>query len=130
MQRLIQQESVVTKTTSIRQCAALVRDYFIEFGCVDATVVPTNGNPVVFATYDAKVTKTLIVYLWYDTDVLMEGWSMPPLEGRITTIAPFGTCLIGRGAFTKGSLVAFVEAMRSWRTASGELPVNLMLTKS
>jgi acetylornithine deacetylase/succinyl-diaminopimelate desuccinylase-like protein len=125
MQQLIHQESVVTKTSSVQQCAAIIRDYFLEFGCA-TTLVPTDGNPVVLASYDANATKTLIVYLWYDTDVLMDGWSTPPLEGCIVPLAPFGTCMIGRGAFTKGSLVAFVEAMRSWRTIRKELPINLI----
>jgi acetylornithine deacetylase/succinyl-diaminopimelate desuccinylase-like protein len=80
----------------------------------------------VFGSYDADAAKTLIIFLWYDTDVLMDDWSSPPLEGCITPHPPFGTCLIGRGAFTKGSLVAFVEAMRSWRTIRGKLPINLL----
>jgi acetylornithine deacetylase/succinyl-diaminopimelate desuccinylase-like protein len=125
MQKLIQQASVSTENLGITECAELIRDYFREFGCSQATLAPTDGNPVVFASYNANASKTLIIYLWYDTVSLMDGWSSPALEGRVSNFPPYGKCVIGRGAFTKGSLVAFVEAMRSLREVRGELPLNL-----
>ncbi|MCW3977854.1 MAG: M20/M25/M40 family metallo-hydrolase, partial [Candidatus Bathyarchaeota archaeon] len=71
--------------------------------------------------------RNIIIYLMYDTQPVDDpGWSVPPLEGRIVEIEPFGKCLVARGAInTKGELRAFLNACESIRAVGEEIPVNL-----
>lgn len=72
----------IAEDVGIKECAALVRDYFRALGCKEARIVETSGNPVVYGYYDAGADKTIIVYMMYDTQPADEhGWIVPPLRG-------------------------------------------------
>jgi acetylornithine deacetylase/succinyl-diaminopimelate desuccinylase-like protein len=129
LQQLVRQPSISAEHRGIRECAELVKTYFGNLGCKDPRLVETSGHPVVYGYYDAGAEKTLIVYFMYDTQPVDDpGWTVPPLEGRVVHLPPFGDCLVARGAYnTKGELRAFLNACESI-TASGEpVPMNLML---
>lgn len=128
VQELIRQPSISSENRGIRECAQLIRKYFEKLGCVDAELAETSGNPVVYGEYDAGARKTVLVYMMYDTMPVDEpGWIVPPLEGRIVDMAPFGKTLVARGAVnTKGELRAFLNACESIRSSGQELPVNLI----
>lgn len=129
VQELIRQPSISAENRGIRDCADLVKTYFEDLGCKDPRLVETSGNPVVYGYYDVGAERTIIAYFMYDTQPVDDpGWTVPPLEGRVVELPPFGDCLVARGAFnTKGELRAFLNACEAIRAVGEELPVNLML---
>jgi len=128
LQEFVRQPSISAENRGIRDCAQLVKKYFTDLGCKDARLVETTGNPVVYGTYDAGAEKTIIIYFMYDTQPVDDpGWTVPPLEGKVVPIKPFGKCLVARGAInTKGELRAFLNACESIQAEGEEIPVNLM----
>lgn len=128
LQQLLRQPSISAENRGIRECAELLQSYFTELGCQESKIVETSGHPVVFGTYDLGAETTVVIYLMYDTQPVDDpGWMVPPLEGRIVTIPPYGKCLVARGAInTKGALRAFLNACESITAVHGKLPVNLM----
>ncbi|MEM3696749.1 MAG: M20/M25/M40 family metallo-hydrolase [Candidatus Bathyarchaeia archaeon] len=128
LQELVRQPSISAENRGIRECAELVKSYFENLGCQDTKLVETSGNPVVYGYYDAGAEKTIIVYFMYDTQPVDEpGWTVPPLEGRIVEMEPFGKCLVARGAInTKGELGAFINACESIKAAGEKIPINMI----
>jgi len=128
LQEFVRQPSISAENRGIRECADLIKRYLTELGCKDSRLVETSGYPVVYGTYEAGADKTIIIYLMYDTQPVDEpGWAVPPLEGRVVNLDPFGKCLVARGAInTKGELRAFLNACESIRAVGEEIPVNLV----
>lgn len=83
---------------------------------------------MVYGFYDAGAEKTVIIYMMYDTQPVDElGWIVPPLEGHVVEVKPFGKCLVARGAInTKGELGAFLNACESIKAVGEEIPLNLI----
>ncbi len=129
LQELVRQPSISAENRGVRECAELVRSYFRDLGCKNPRLVETSGFPVVYGHYDAGAERTIIAYFMYDTQPVDDpGWKVPPLEGKVVDVAPFGGCLVARGAInTKGELRAFLNACESILAAEEEIPVNLML---
>lgn len=128
LQELVRQPSISAENRGVRDCAELVKAYLEDLGCKNTRLVETSGFPVVCGYYDAGADKTIISYFMYDTQPVDEpGWTVPPLEGRVVSLPPFGDCLVARGAInTKGELRAFLNACESIKAAGDEIPVNLM----
>ena len=128
LQELVRQPSISAENRGVRECAELVKHYLQDLGCDDARLVETSGNPVVYGFYDAGAAKTIIVYFMYDTQPVDEpGWTVPPLEGCVVDMKPFGKCLVARGTInTKGELGAFLNACESITAVGEEIPLNLM----
>lgn len=128
LQEFVRQPSISAENRGVRECAELIKKYLTDLGCKDARLVETSGHPVVYGNYHAATDKTIIIYMMYDTQPVDEpGWTVPPLEGRIVDIKPFGKCLVARGAInTKGELRAFLNACESIKAVGQEIPVNLV----
>ena len=128
IREFIRQPSISAEDYGIRECAALLRSYLDELGCFPTEIVETDGHPVVYGELWVGAPRTLVIYLMYDTQpVSGEVWTVPPLEGRIVEIAPFGRCMIARGAKnSKGPLRAFLNALGSIKAVTGSVPVNLI----
>jgi acetylornithine deacetylase/succinyl-diaminopimelate desuccinylase-like protein len=111
------------------QGAEYMRQLALDAGFQQARVVATGGVPGVFATLDAGAKHTLAVYFMYDVKHFDPAeWSSPPLEGRIVERPGEGRALVGRGAVNqKGPQMAFLTALRAFKTAGVKLPVNLVL---
>lgn len=127
LQEFIRQPSVSAENYGLRECAELLKSYFLNIGCKNTTLIETGSFPVVYSEYDAHAEKTLLVYMMYDTQPFAgEKWTSPPLEAKLVDIEPFGRCVIGRGAInSKGPLVAFLNALESILAVREEIPVNL-----
>jgi len=127
MQDFLRQPSVSAENYGVRECAELLKSYFVDLGCKNARLIETKSFPVVYGEYDAHAEKTLLVYMMYDTQPFTgEKWTSPPLEARLVDIEPFGKCVIARGAInTKGPLIAFLNALESILAVGEEIPVNL-----
>ncbi len=128
LQELVQQPSISAENNGVRQCAALIKNYLTDLGCKNSRLVETSGFPVVYGFYDAGGSRTIVAYFMYDTQPVDEpGWIVPPLEGRVVNMPPFGDCLVARGAInTKGELRAFLNACESIKATGEEIPVNLL----
>lgn len=127
IQEFLRQPSVSAENYGVRECAELLKSYFVNLGCKNARLIETKSFPVVYGEYDAHAEKTLLVYMMYDTQPFTgEKWISPPLEARLVDIEPFGKCVIARGAInTKGPLIAFLNALESILAVGEEIPVNL-----
>jgi acetylornithine deacetylase/succinyl-diaminopimelate desuccinylase-like protein len=128
LQELVRQPSISGENRGVRDCAEMVKSRLDDLGCKNARLVETSGFPVVYGYYDAGAEKTIVIYMMYDTQPVDEpGWTVPPLEGRIVDMKPFGKCLVARGAInTKGELQAFLNACESIKAVGEEIPVNLI----
>src|SRR5664279_991812 len=100
-----------------------------EAGFANVEIVPTSGKPGVFGTLDAGAPTTVGIYFMYDVKQFDPAeWSSPPLEGKIVDKQGLGKVCMGRGAVNqKGPETAFLSALRAFREAKVNLPVNLVL---
>ncbi|MDH5788322.1 MAG: M20/M25/M40 family metallo-hydrolase, partial [Candidatus Bathyarchaeota archaeon] len=128
MQEFLRQPSVSAENYGVRECAQLLKSYLLNLGCKDARFIETGSLPAVYGEYNAQAEKTLLIYMMYDTQPFKgEQWTSPPLEASLVDIAPFGKCVIARGAInTKGPLVAFLNALESILAVGEKIPANLM----
>ena len=92
-------------------------------------MMPTDGQPGVFATLDAGAKRTVGMYFMYDVKQFEpEEWSSPPLEAAIVDRPPFGKVMIGRGAINqKGPEATFLAALHALKAAGRKPPVNIVL---
>jgi acetylornithine deacetylase/succinyl-diaminopimelate desuccinylase-like protein len=105
--------------------AALARDA----GFQDVKIVPSAGQPGVFATMDNQAARTVGVYFMYDVKQFDPAeWSSPPLEAKLVDKPGFGKVLVGRGAVNqKGPEATFLGALHAFKAAGRKPPVNLVL---
>jgi acetylornithine deacetylase/succinyl-diaminopimelate desuccinylase-like protein len=98
-------------------------------GFQQATVVPTDGKPGVFATLDAGAAKTVGLYFMYDVKQFdPKEWTSSPTDAQIVDKPGFGKAIVGRGAVNqKGPESAFLAALHAIKGAGKKLPVNLVL---
>ena len=109
--------------------AELMRKLALDAGFQHAEVIPTQGQPGVFATLDAAAKHTLGLYFMYDVKQFDPAeWSSPPLEARIVDKPGFGRAIMGRGAVNqKGPEATVLAALHAMRAANVKIPVNLVL---
>jgi acetylornithine deacetylase/succinyl-diaminopimelate desuccinylase-like protein len=109
--------------------AEYMRRLALDAGFQQAKIVPTKGVPSVFATLDAGAPVTLGIYFMYDVKHYDPAeWTSPPLEARIVDRPGEGKAIVGRGAVNqKGPEMAFLTAVKAFKTAGVKLPVNLVL---
>ncbi|MFL6584732.1 MAG: M20/M25/M40 family metallo-hydrolase [Chthoniobacterales bacterium] len=100
-----------------------------EAGFQQATVVPTEGKPGVFATLDAGAAKTIGLYFMYDVKQFDPAeWTSSPTDAQIVDKPGFGKAIVGRGAVNqKGPESAFLAALHAIKGAGKKMPVNLVL---
>lgn len=129
IEELIRVPSISAENRGMQECAELLATYYRRLGCARVDIVPTDGQPVVYAEYAAGKPVTLIVYIMYDVkQVSGEHWTLvrDPFQPQVVPMPPFKRCLIGRGAVNqKGPLGAFLNAVESILATKQELPVNL-----
>ena len=121
--KFLRQPSVSAKGVGIGECARLLKDIMDEWG-IDAEVLPTDGNPVVYATVESKKSeKTLLVYSHYDVQPPepLEEWISQPFEAKTVE----GRIIARGAADAKGNIIAFLKAVESYLKTKGEPPVNV-----
>jgi acetylornithine deacetylase/succinyl-diaminopimelate desuccinylase-like protein len=128
LQALVRQPSISQEDLGVRECASMLKASLDSLGCEETAVVETDGHPVVYGELRTDAPATLLIYLMYDVQpVDPDKWSVPPFEGAIVTLEPFGQVLMARGAKnSKGPLQAFLNAVESILAVRGKLPVNLL----
>jgi acetylornithine deacetylase/succinyl-diaminopimelate desuccinylase-like protein len=106
------------------RCAEWLADHLRAIGMKQVTVVPTRGNPIVYAEWlHAPGRPTIIIYGHYDVQPAepLDQWRFPPFAAVVR-----GDYLYGRGASDdKGQMFAHVAALESCLRVTGRLPVNV-----
>ncbi|MGR3554906.1 M20/M25/M40 family metallo-hydrolase [Paracoccus sp. (in: a-proteobacteria)] len=95
----------------------------------EASVMATEGHPMVIATSPPSGARPLLFYGHYDVQPVdpLALWDRPPFEPEIQS-TDAGDVIRGRGASDdKGQLMTFVEAFRAWKAVHGALPGDLIL---
>jgi acetylornithine deacetylase/succinyl-diaminopimelate desuccinylase-like protein len=123
----IRQPSISQTGEGLQAMADWVQGYLDKLGA-EATQEAGERAPIVAGRLGADPRRpTLLFYDLYDTQPAAEqpGWKLDPFAAAI--VAGNGRArLVGRGAFnSKGPLVGALAAMRAFREAGIELPVNV-----
>ena len=129
LQQWIRQPSIAAENIGVNEGCDLLIKMLRDAGFQSAVKVPTDGQPGIFATYDAGAPRTVGLYFMYDVKHAdPREWSSPPWEARLLDKPGFGKVVMGRGAVNqKGPESAFLAALHAIRGAGGKPPVNLVL---
>jgi acetylornithine deacetylase/succinyl-diaminopimelate desuccinylase-like protein len=121
--------SIAAENRNMREGAQLMTELLADAGFQSAKVMPTDGQPGVFATLDAGAKRTVGMYFMYDVKQFdPKEWSSPPLEAAIVDRPPYGKVMIGRGAVNqKGPEATFLAALHALKAAGRKSPVNIVL---
>src|SRR4051812_26892347 len=112
-----------------QRAAEWVRTQLADLGFA-AEVRPTDGHPVVVAHHAAPAGYRgphILFYGHYDVQPVdpLDLWHSPPFEPQLVD-GPHGKRFVARGAVDdKGQAMMFVEAMRAWKEAAGDIPVQV-----
>src|SRR6266498_4161303 len=129
LQEWIHQPSIAAENRGVSEGCDLTIRLLREAGFDQATRVPTDGQPGVFATLDAGASRTVGLYFMYDVkQVDPAEWSSPPWDAALVDKPGLGKVIMGRGAVNqKGPQAAVLAALHAIRGAGRKLPVNLVL---
>ena len=129
LQNWIALPSIAAENRNMRGGCQMMIDLLKEAGFQSATMLPTEGQPGVFATLDAGARRTVGMYFMYDVKQFDPSeWSSPPLDAAIVDKAPFGKVMIGRGAINqKGPQATFLAALHALKAAGRRPPVNIVI---
>ncbi len=129
LQQWIRQPSIAAENRGVSEGCELMLELLRDAGFQQATRVPTEGQPGVFATLDAGAARTLGLYFMYDVKQADPAeWSSPPWEAALKDKPGLGRVMVGRGAVNqKGPQAAMLAALHAIRGAGRKLPVNLVL---
>ena len=97
----------------------------------DASIRDTTGHPMVVGHYRSKAPGNVphvLFYGHYDVQPPdpLDLWDTPPFEPQIKNDSSNGEVIVARGSSDdKGQLLTFLEAMRAWKSVTGDLPLNV-----
>jgi acetylornithine deacetylase/succinyl-diaminopimelate desuccinylase-like protein len=120
--RLCAQPSVSAQGLGTRECAALVADLLRARG-FQTEIIPTPGQPIVYAEAAGRSDRTLLFYNHYDVQPPepLELWDSPPFE-----LTRREGKLIARGASDdKGHIICRLAAIDAVKAIHGELPCRI-----
>jgi len=122
LKRLCAQPSIAAQDVGMQACAELVAQILEERG-FETSILPTDGQPVVFAERQGASDRTLLFYNHYDVQPPepLELWESPPFEPEIRDGKIFG-----RGVSDdKGHLICRLAALDALLAQQGELPCRV-----
>jgi len=128
LQDWIRQPSIAAENRGMNEGCELTMRMLRDAGFQQATKIPTDGQPGIFATLDAGALRTLGLYYMYDVKQADPAeWSSPPFEAALVDKPDLGKVVMGRGAVNqKGPEASFLAALHAIRGAGKKLPVNLV----
>ncbi len=114
-------------------CAAQLRDIGLDATLRETGTKDRPGRPIVFAHHAGPNTYKgphVLFYGHYDVQPPdpLELWESKPFEPVIRPATPNGPGerIVARGAVDdKGQVHTFIEALRAWKEAAGEIPIRL-----
>ncbi len=129
LQNWIALPSIAAENRNMQEGVRMMIDLLKDAGFQSTKVMPTDGQPGVFATLDAGAARTIGMYFMYDVKQFdPKEWSSPPLDAAIVDKVPFGKVMIGRGAINqKGPEATFLAALHALKAAGRKPPVNIVL---
>ena len=129
LQEWIHQPSIAAENRGVTEGCQLTMRMLRDAGFGQVTMVPTDGQPGIFATLDAGAPRTVGLYFMYDVkQVDPAEWSSPPWDAAIVDKPGVGKVIVGRGAVNqKGPEAAFIAALHAIRGPGRKPPVNLVL---
>jgi acetylornithine deacetylase/succinyl-diaminopimelate desuccinylase-like protein len=128
LQTWIRQPSIAAENRGMNEGCELTMQMLREAGFAQVAKVPTDGQPGIFATFDAGAPKTIGLYFMYDVKQADPAeWSSPPWDAALVDEPGLGKVIIGRGATNqKGPEATFLAALHAIRAAGRKLPVNFV----
>ena len=128
LQTWIRQPSIAAENRGMNEGCELVMEMLREAGFIGVKKMPTDGQPGIFATFDAGAPKTLGLYFMYDVKQADPAeWSSPPFEAALVDKPGLGKVLMGRGAVNqKGPEATLLAAFHAIRGAGRKMPINLV----
>ena len=129
LQEWIHQPSIAAENRGVNEGCDLLMRYLREAGFQSVNKVTTDGQPAVFATFDAGAPRTVGLYFMYDVKQADPAeWTSPPWDAALVDKPPFGKVIVGRGAVNqKGPEAAFLAALHALKGIGRKPPVNLVL---
>jgi len=111
----------------INHAATWLQDKFINIGLENATILPTDGKPIVYADWlnAGDSAPTILIYGHYDVQPVdpLEEWLSPPFEPTVRD-----DYLYARGSSdNKGQLYVHIAALEAYLKTSKQLPINVKL---
>ena len=123
LRNLVRQPSISSQNDGVKECAELIRGMMHELG-IEAHVIPTEGQPVVFGHHKSgNAKKTLLIYNHYDVQPVepLDAWEQPPFEAKMV-----GDRIVGRGSTdSKGNLLSHLKAVEAFIRTGQDVPLNL-----
>ncbi len=106
-------------------CADQLRDLGFE-----ASLRRSLSHPMVVGHRKCKTPDAphVLFYGHYDVQPVdpLDLWTRPPFEPYLAEDAKNGLMIVGRGASDdKGQVMTFLDAVRGWIAATGDVPINL-----
>jgi acetylornithine deacetylase/succinyl-diaminopimelate desuccinylase-like protein len=108
----------------VQRAAQFVADALKRAGMENIRIIPTAGNPLVYADWlHAKNKPTVLCYGHYDVQPAdpLELWQTAPFEPDIRN----GNIYARGSADDKGQMYAHIKAIEALMTATSALPVNV-----
>ena len=115
--------SMPSHKPDVAKAAAWIADKLKAIGITTVQLIPTEGNPVVYGSWDGAPGKpTVLIYAHYDVQPVKEAeWDNPPFSPVIKDGKIFG-----RGASDdKSGVLITIWAMEAMLHKDGKLPVNV-----
>jgi acetylornithine deacetylase/succinyl-diaminopimelate desuccinylase-like protein len=115
--------SIPSHKPDVEKAAAWIVKKLKTIGMTTAQVIPTEGNPVVYGSWDkAQGKPTVLIYAHYDVQPVKESeWFNPPFAPKIEDGKIFG-----RGASDdKSGVMTPIWAVEAMLSKDQKLPVNI-----
>jgi acetylornithine deacetylase/succinyl-diaminopimelate desuccinylase-like protein len=115
--------SIPSYKGDVEKAAAWIVNKMKAIGMTTAKQIPTQGNPVVYGSWDKAPGKpTVLVYAHYDVQPVKESeWDIPPFAPQMK-----GGKIFGRGASDdKSGVMIPIWAVEAMLSKDGKLPVNI-----
>ncbi len=124
--------SISTDPAYAAECKACAEWHAADLASIgfEAQARPTPGHPIVVAHDRHAPGPSALFYGHYDVQPVdpLDLWDHDPFEPRLETRADGTKVIRARGAADdKGQLMAFVEACRAWKEATGTLPIPVSI---
>src|ERR1700674_1494456 len=129
LQTWIRQPSIAAENRGMNEGCDLTITMLREAGFGQVSKVSTDGQPGIFATFDAGAPRTVGLYFMYDVKQADPAeWSSPPFDAALVDKPGLGKAIVGRGAVNqKGPEATFLAALHAIRGAGKKMPVNLVM---
>lgn len=126
LKEFVAQPSISCEGKGMREAAEIVLRHLKELDCKEAELIETSGFPGVWGYYDAGSAKTLVVYGYFDSNSVGQGWTVDPFGAESGPYDGFKEVLFGRGIRNKGPILCFINAVKKIAETDGTLPINIM----